>query len=171
MPPSQEKPKLVYWKLHGRSDFCQAMLYAGDIEYDVDADTANTWPSFKADTPFGQMPILKHGDLTLAQGGALTRYCARLAGLYPEDIVEASVCDMYLEEMMDIFGALFKVSDWMNENEMELWLLPSLKLFHIITYKRWHHWLSHIHTFIFSYHPIIHNHTIRQKMLLTKKPN
>lgn len=111
MPPSQEKPKLIYWKLHGRSDFCQAMLYAGDIEYDVDTDTANTWPSFKADTPFGQVPILKHGELTLAQGGALTRYCARLAGLYPEDIVEASVCDMYLEEMMDIFGALFKAKN------------------------------------------------------------
>ena len=84
---------------------------AGNIEYDLDTDTANAWPASKESTPFGQIPVLKHGGLTLAQGGALNRYCARLAGLYPQGIVEASICDMYLEEMMDIFSGLFKVRE------------------------------------------------------------
>lgn len=111
---STEKVQLVYWNLHGRSDFCQAMLYAGGVPYDLDEETANVWPEGKDATPFGQIPVLKHGSLTLAQGGALTRYCARLGGLYPEDMTEASICDMYLEEVMDIYGALFKVSEYVE---------------------------------------------------------
>ncbi len=107
--PPAGKPCLIYWELHGRSDFCQAMLVAGNVEYDLDTATANAWPAGKDESPFGQIPILNHGDLTLAQGGALNRYCARLAGLYPDGPVEASICDMYMEEMMDIFGGIFKV--------------------------------------------------------------
>ena len=85
------------------------MLYAGNIEFELDEDTANAWPAAKEETPFGQIPILKHGDLTIGQGGALNRYCARLSGLYPTDVQAAAQCDMYLEEVMDIFGGLFKV--------------------------------------------------------------
>lgn len=112
------KPVLVYWDLHGRSDFAQAMLYAGNIPFDLDQETANSWPASKDDTPFGQIPVLKHGNLVIGQGGAITRYCARLAGLYPcsgehqqqqQGREEAAVCDMYLEEMMDIFSGIFQV--------------------------------------------------------------
>lgn len=113
---STEKVQLVYWNLHGRSDFCQAMLYAGGVPYDLDEETANVWPEGRDATPFGQIPVLKHGSLTLAQGGALTRYCARLGGLYPEDMTEASICDMYLEEVMDIYGALFKAKNASNKD-------------------------------------------------------
>lgn len=112
-PPNSapaENPKLIYWNLHGRSDFCQAMLYAGDVSFDLDEETANAWPQAKEDSPFGQLPFMKHGNLVIGQGGAINRYCARLAGLYPSDIAEAAICDMYLEEVMDIYGAIFKVS-------------------------------------------------------------
>lgn len=107
---SSEKPVLVYWGVHGRSDFCQAMMAAGNIDYDLDTETANAWPEAKEESPFGQIPYLKHGSITLGQGGALNRYCARIAGLYPSGDVEASVCDMYMEEMMDIFAGIFPVS-------------------------------------------------------------
>jgi glutathione S-transferase len=102
-------PTVVYWKLHGRGDFCQAMLYAGGTTYDLDDATANAWPSTKEISPFGQLPYLKHGDLVLGQGGAINRYCARIAGIYPDDPVEASICDMYIEQVMDLFSELFKV--------------------------------------------------------------
>ena len=108
-PLPTSKPVLVYWAVHGRSDFCQAMLYAGNIDYDLDDTTANEWPASKEDTPFGQVPVLKHGTMTIGQGGAINRYCAKLAGIYPSGFQEAALCDMYLEEIMDIFGGLFKV--------------------------------------------------------------
>ena len=105
---TQSDLSLVYWHVNGRSDFCQALLYAAEIPFELDDNTANNWGEHKADSPFGQVPLLKHGDLVLAQGGAINRYCARLGGLYPEHIVEASLCDMYMEEMIDIFLGLFR---------------------------------------------------------------
>ena len=107
-----DQPKLVYWAVHGRADFCQAMMVAGNVAYELDDQTANAWPASKDESPFGQLPYLKHGDLVLGQGGAVSRYCARLAGLYPSDAAAASVCDMYMEEVMDIFGCFFKVSQY-----------------------------------------------------------
>lgn len=81
---------------------------AGGVEYDLDDETANSWPAYRPQAPFGQLPVMTHGDVKLAQSGAINRYCARLAGLYPEDPVEASKCDMMMDEAMDIFQALFK---------------------------------------------------------------
>lgn len=102
------KPVIVYWALHGRSNFAQALLLAGNVDYEVDTNTANNWGDHKADSPFGQLPVMKHGDLTIAQGGAINRYCAKLAGLYPTGAQAAAICDMYIEECMDIYNAIFK---------------------------------------------------------------
>jgi len=103
------KPTLVYWELCGRGDIAKCLFYAGNIEFDLDTENANSWPAYKDQCPFGQIPVLKHGPVTLAQGGAINRYVARLAGLYPLDPVEASKCDMIMEECMEIFAGLFKV--------------------------------------------------------------
>jgi len=104
-----EKPVVVYWELCARGDICKCLLHAGNVEYTLDTDNANSWPAYKSKCPFGQLPVLKHGDVVLAQGGAVNRYCARLTGLYPTNPIEASLCDMIIEECMDIFGGLFKV--------------------------------------------------------------
>ncbi len=105
------KPILVYWNLCGRGDIVQCLFHAANVEYDLDSENANSWPAYKEQCPFGQLPVLKHGDgLVLAQGGAINRYAARLGGLYPTDPVEASRCDMIIEEVMDVFSCLFKVS-------------------------------------------------------------
>jgi glutathione S-transferase len=106
-----DEPVLVYWNVNGRSSMAQAILVAGDISYQLDDGTANQWPSSKGDCPFGQLPILQHGGNVFAQSGSIIRYCARLAGLYPNDIVAASVCDMYIDEVMDIFSGLFKAKN------------------------------------------------------------
>lgn len=103
------KPSLVYWALCGRGDVAKCLFRAAEVEYILDTDTANTWPAYKPECPFGQIPVLFHGDVKLAQGGAINRYVARLGGLYPTDPIEASKCDMIMEEAMDLFGSIFKV--------------------------------------------------------------
>jgi len=113
------KPSLIYWAISGRADFAKLMMHAGNVEFDLDTENANSWPAYKPETPFGQIPVLKHGDLTFGQGGAINRYCARLAGLYPDDPVEASKCDMIMEECMDIFSALFKCKNLSDPNAMD----------------------------------------------------
>ncbi len=109
-PTIDQKPLLVYWNIHSRGDFPIAFMYAGGIEYDLDDEASKTWPAQKDDFPFGQLPILIHGNLTIAQGGSINRYCAKLAGVYPDDPVEAALCDMYYEELLDIFLEVYKVS-------------------------------------------------------------
>lgn len=109
-PTIDGKPTLIYWNLHSRGDIPQAFFWAGNVEYDNDYDSANSWPEKKDETPFGQLPVLKHGSLVIAQGGSINRYAAKLAGLYPKDPVETAICDMYMEEMLDIFSEVYKVS-------------------------------------------------------------
>ena len=77
-------------------------------QYELDSNTANSWPAPKDDCPFGQLPILKHDDLVLAQSGAILRYCARIAGLIPEDPVGAAKCDMIFEECADLYNLMIK---------------------------------------------------------------
>eukprot|EP00877_Chromochloris_zofingiensis_P003748 jgi/Chrzof1/13374/Cz07g30190.t1 len=43
--------------------------------------------------PFGQMPILEHDGKKLAQSAAIDQYCAKLAGLLPDDPWVAAVAD------------------------------------------------------------------------------
>ena len=106
---SLPKPSIIYWNVHGRGDFCQALLYAGSVSYDLDDSTANAWPSTKEESPYGQLPYMKHGPHTIGQGGAINRYCAKLAGIFPSDPIEAAICDMHIEEVMDIYNEIFKV--------------------------------------------------------------
>lgn len=103
-----DKPVIVYWNIAGRAHLAQAMLHAGNIEFELDSNTANSWPAPKSECPFGQLPILKHKDLVLAQSGAITRYCARIAGLVPEDAVGAAKVDMILEECADLYNLMIK---------------------------------------------------------------
>jgi len=122
MPFPTEKPRLIYWGVCGRADFCQLAMYAGSVNYDLDTDKANTWPSFKNETPFGVLPVLVHGDLELTQGGAVNRYCAKLGGIYPDDPVEAAKVDMIHDQCQDIFDKIFitlKPTD--KEGKIEAW--------------------------------------------------
>ena len=66
----------------------------------------NEWPAYKDQCLFGQIPILKHVSFVLAQSGSINRYLAKLGGLYPSHPLEASVCDMVMDECMNIFEIL-----------------------------------------------------------------
>eukprot|EP00565_Helicotheca_tamesis_P004687 CAMPEP_0185732282 /NCGR_PEP_ID=MMETSP1171-20130828/15623_1 /TAXON_ID=374046 /ORGANISM="Helicotheca tamensis, Strain CCMP826" /LENGTH=216 /DNA_ID=CAMNT_0028401727 /DNA_START=106 /DNA_END=756 /DNA_ORIENTATION=+ len=121
MPFPSDKPRLIYWQVCGRGDFCQLCLYAGNVEYDLDSDKANTWPSFKDETPFGWLPVLVHGDMELTQGGALNRYCAKLAGFYPEDPVQAAKNDMIHDQCQDLFAKIFTTKKGDKDEKIAAW--------------------------------------------------
>uniref|UniRef100_A0A7S1ZPF8 Glutathione S-transferase n=1 Tax=Trieres chinensis TaxID=1514140 RepID=A0A7S1ZPF8_TRICV len=112
------KPTLIYWDLCGRADPLKCMLYAGKIDFDIDTETANAWPSSKPKTPFAQLPVLSIGEgseeLTLSQMGCMTRYAARLGGIYPDDPVKAAKCDMIIGACDDLFSYLFKPELYKN---------------------------------------------------------
>ena len=81
------------------------LLHAGNVPFEWDDATANAWPSEKPNAPFGQLPLLYHDGVRIAQSGAIARYCAKMAKLWPANDWKAEVlCDMVMEQCNDIFG-------------------------------------------------------------------
>ena len=101
-------PRFVYWKIAARAQTPMLLLHAGNVQYTWDDVTANAWPEPKFSQPFGQLPVLYHDDLGVAQSGTVTRYCARLAGLWPEDKKEWLKVDMLIEHCNDIYTLMAK---------------------------------------------------------------
>ena len=56
--------------------------------------------------PFGQLPYLVHGNVKIAQSGAIIRYFAKLSNLDGSTMQEFGISDMLIEEYQDIFAAL-----------------------------------------------------------------
>ncbi|PNH03804.1 Hematopoietic prostaglandin D synthase [Tetrabaena socialis] len=95
--------KLHYFGLPGRGETARLCLTVGGIPFEDVVYEFSTWPASKAKMPFGQMPVLEVGEKMLAQSGAIERYTAKLAGLYPEDPLEAAEVDQAMFLMSDFF--------------------------------------------------------------------
>ena len=53
--------------------------------------------------PFGQVPVLNVDGVTLAQTGAIARFCGKLRGLYPtDDPIAAARIDQLIDAATDI---------------------------------------------------------------------
>lgn len=99
--------KLIYFDTPGRAEASRLILAIGKIPYEESPVTPATWPEVKAKMPFGQVPVLQLDDGTmLAQSGAIERYCAKLAGLYPKDPLTAAFGDMACLFISDTFNLL-----------------------------------------------------------------
>lgn len=73
--------------------------------------------------PFGQLPVLFHNDLTIAQSGAIVRYCAKLANLWPQKMEDVVMADMLIEQSEDIFKLFGKAKYAGDEDaQKEKWI-------------------------------------------------
>lgn len=94
--------KLIYFAARGRIEPAQLMLEVAGVPYQVEATPLDTWmgPEGKERmyerTPFGQLPMLVDGDLTLCQSRAIQRYLARTLGFYGGTMaLDARVDEVY----------------------------------------------------------------------------
>lgn len=64
--------------------------------------------------PFKQIPVLRDGDVFLAQSGAMVRYLARQHDLYGDSVVEAARIDMIYEGGNDLRKVFWDatIDDW-----------------------------------------------------------
>ena len=108
-------PKLAYFDIEGRAFATRVALRAAKFAYE---DVRVKFPQlaemrgkegWSAAVPLGQLPVLELGGHVYAQSGSLARWAGRLAGLYPEDPLEALRVDMVMEtanECQTKIGAL-----------------------------------------------------------------
>lgn len=98
--------KLYYLPLRGRAEQIRMILAAGGVQYDNVVVSMDQWPQHKmsrAIAPFAQLPSIELPDgEIIAQSGAIARYAAKLAGMYPADSIEAARADMIYEFAQDM---------------------------------------------------------------------
>lgn len=85
------------------------MLQAGGVpvEWEKNPDLA----SLKATSlPFGQLPYIEHGDVKIAQSGAILRYAGSIAGTSGGSGKPFAVSEMLISESEDLFNMMGKAN-------------------------------------------------------------
>ena len=95
--------KLTYFDVHGgRAESIRLAFHLGNIPFE---DERWSFPEFgrKRDAlRFRCVPVLEIDGAAVTQSNALNRYVGRLAGLYPEDVLQALYCDEAMDAVEDI---------------------------------------------------------------------
>lgn len=103
---------LYYLPMRARAEQIRLIFAYGNIPYEDRVVPLDKWPGHKVSldiAPFAQLPTLQlpTGEI-IAQSGAIARYAAKLAKIYPEDPTEAARADMIYEvaQDMNVIGAI-----------------------------------------------------------------
>lgn len=106
-----DKLKLTYFDFPGgRAEPARLALHMGGIPFEDYRFSIAEFPEIRTTTPLHQVPTLHINEVQVTQSDAITRYVGRLAGLYPEDALQALFCDEILSALEDIntkIGATF----------------------------------------------------------------
>lgn len=106
--------KLYYFPIAARAEPIRLVFVAGNVEFEDVRVPREQWAELKAKMPFGQMPAIEVDGVMIAQSAALLIYAAKVAGLYPEDPVQAALADqavLFLEDMLQVLAPTFRMPD------------------------------------------------------------
>jgi glutathione S-transferase len=105
------KLKLTYFDFSGgRAEPARLAMHIGEIPFEDYRFAPGDFAEVRKATPLNQVPTLHVNDLQITQSDAITRYVGKLAGLYPDDHLQALLCDEVLGALEDInvkLGATF----------------------------------------------------------------
>lgn len=110
---------LYYLPLRARAEVIRLILAYAKIDY-VNVDIPfSEWHAHKQSLdicPFGQLPSLKlPSNKVIAQSGAITRYVAKIANIYPVDPEDAAEADM-IHELAQEMNAINPILNWFEYN-------------------------------------------------------
>jgi len=94
-------PNIPFW----RAEISRLALFFGEIDFVDYRPSQEEIKKLKSDgtLPFGQLPVLQVDGKTIAQTGAIARFCGKLSGLYPsENQFEAAKVDEVIDLATDI---------------------------------------------------------------------
>ncbi|MBK6580828.1 MAG: glutathione S-transferase family protein [Sandaracinaceae bacterium] len=95
--------KLTYFDIDGgRAESIRLAFHIGDIPFE---DERWAFPEFgqkRSTLRFNALPVMTIDGAQVTQSNALNRYVGRLAGLYPQDALQALYCDEALDAVEDI---------------------------------------------------------------------
>ena len=98
-----DRLKLTYFDIHGgRAEAARLALHVGNIAFEDRRFAFSEFAEVRKSTPLNQVPTLHINDLQVTQSGAITRYVGKLAGLYPENALQALLCDEVMDALEDV---------------------------------------------------------------------
>ena len=109
-----DKLQLTYFDFPGgRAEPARLALHIGGIAFEDQRFAHAEFAEVRKRTPLHQVPVLHVNGLQVTQSDAITRYAGKLAGLYPDDALQALLCDEVMGALEDInvkVGATFGMS-------------------------------------------------------------
>ena len=106
-------PVLTYFDGRGLAELPRLLLAAGGVVYTdvriphVPGQPNAAWEKIKAEQPYGQIPVLAHRGLKIAQSNAIVRYIARQYHLEGEREDDIPLLDAAFEAVIDIRKKFF----------------------------------------------------------------
>ncbi len=95
--------KLTYFDIDGgRAEPIRIAFHAAGIDFE---DNRISFPEFgemRQSTRFNSVPVLEIDGAEVTQSNALSRYVGKMAGLYPDDGLQALYCDEVLGALEDL---------------------------------------------------------------------
>ncbi len=95
--------KLSYFDFDGgRAEPIRIAFHAGGIAFEDHRVSFAEFGALREQLRFKAVPVLEIDGVTVTQSNAMCRYVGKLAGLYPEDPMQALYCDETLDAVEDI---------------------------------------------------------------------
>ncbi|MEH6457625.1 MAG: glutathione S-transferase family protein [Cocleimonas sp.] len=97
------KLKLTYFDFHGgRGEPARLAMIIGGIPFEDERISFEEHAAALKGRPFEAVPVLEVDGLVISQSNTITRYVGKLTDLYPEDNLQAALCDEVMSALEDI---------------------------------------------------------------------
>ncbi|KAH9496333.1 Glutathione S-transferase 1 [Bulinus truncatus] len=97
--------KLTYFNARGRAELARVLFVLGGQEFEDERIQMQDWPSLKATTPFGQLPVLDVDDKQIAESVAIVNYLAGEFGYYGRTNIDKLAIDQVVCLVQDAINA------------------------------------------------------------------
>ena len=95
--------RLTYFDIDGgRAEPIRIAFHAANIPFEDHRISFQEFMEMRQSVRFNCVPVLDIDGQTVTQSNALTRYVGKMAGLYPEDALQALYCDEALGAVEDV---------------------------------------------------------------------
>ena len=95
--------KLTYFDFPGgRGETARLIMTLADIPFEDDRISFEEHGATVKDRPFQAVPVLEVDGRVISQSNTINRYLGKIAGLYPEDDLQAALCDEVMSAVEDL---------------------------------------------------------------------
>ncbi len=127
--------KLTYFDFDGgRGEPIRIAFHAAGIDFEDNRISFAEFGEMRQSTRFNSIPVLEIDGVEVAQSNGLSRYVGKMAGLYPDDALQALYCDEVLGALEDLshyivqtFGLQDEELKLAREKLVEGWLSVYLR--------------------------------------------